>query len=345
MFTDEKAATSGKPIPPLVIAKPAHPISRQDIDPDALKIIYRLHGHGFIAYVTGGAVRDLLLGKPVNDFDIVTDARPGQIKKRFHNAYIIGRRFRLAHLHFRDGKVIEVATFRRAADSAAETACEIGSPPPSPYGTPAEDAFRRDITINALYYDAITETVIDYVGGLEDVARRAVRVIGDPPERFKEDPVRIWRVLRFAARLGFAIDEPTLQAIPSHIHLLADCAGARLFEEFNKDLTSETRPVVEALRKYGVLKHILGKLGEGYEAEESLYARLAALLESEDRGRTAGFELSLAEMYALIFWPWMEPFLADTKADLHKVLSDAFRNASIRMNIPRSLRADVSQIL
>lgn len=332
-------------VEPVILAKPGHSILRRDIDPDALKILFRLYRQGFTSYLTGGAVRDLLLLKPAKDFDIVTDARPGQIKKRFANAYVIGRRFRLAHVHFSGEKIIEVSTFRRAADHVEEQSPEGENVPANPYGTPGEDAFRRDITINALFYDVITDTVIDYVGGLEDLARRTVRVIGDPAQRFMEDPVRIWRVLRHSARLGFTIEEATEKAIPSQVHLLCSCSGARLYEEFNKDLAYETRPVIEALRKYGILGRILGKAGEDYENDAGLFLRLSSLLEIEDRARTEGHQLSLEEMYALIFWPWLEPLLAENQVDLHKTLSDAFSNAGMRMLLPRGLRANVGQIL
>jgi len=332
-------------VEPVIITKPDHPISRREIDPDALKILFRLYQHGFTAYLTGGAVRDLLLEKPAKDFDIVTDARPGQIKKRFANAYIIGRRFRLAHVHFSGGKIIEVSTFRRSADQAIEQSSAGETVASNPYGTPGEDAFRRDITINALYYDVFTDTVIDYVGGLEDLAQRIVRVIGDPAERFREDPVRIWRVLRHAARLGFTVDEATEKAIPFHVQLLSLCSGARLYEEFNKDLAYETRPVIEVLRKYGILGRILGEAGEDYENEAGLFSRLSSLLEIEDRARASGHQLSLEEMYALVFWPWVEPLLAERQVDLHKTLSDAFRHAGMKMSLPRSLRANISQIL
>jgi poly(A) polymerase len=195
--------------------------------------------------------------------------------------------------------------------------------PAHPYGTPEEDAFRRDITINALYYDPIDDAVIDYVGGLEDIARRTVRVIGDPGERFTEDPVRIWRVLRYAARLGFVVEESAEREIPSHAHLIAASSGARLYEELNKDLAYETRPVIETLRKYGLLKHIFGKAGEAYEAAAELFCRLGSLLDIADRARAAGVQLTIEEMYALLFWPWLEPLLATSGVDYHKVLSEA----------------------
>lgn len=342
---DDPLATPDRPVQPVIVTKPGHPILRGDVDPDALKIIYRLHRLGFTAYLTGGAVRDLLLGRPAKDFDVVTDARPGQIKKRFARAFIIGRRFRLTHVHFPGGKYIEVATFRRTSDQAARETPAEESAPVHPYGTPEEDAFRRDITINALYYDPIDDAVIDYVGGLEDIARRTVRVIGNPAERFTEDPVRIWRVLRYASRLGFAVEEAVEREIPGHAQLVASASGARLYEELNKDLAHETRPVMETLRKNGILRQIIGKAGEAYEADPELFSRLSLLLDIADRIRAAGVLFTIEEMYALLFWPWARPFLEASGVDYHKVLSDAFRDAGMSVNIPRNLRADSGQIM
>jgi poly(A) polymerase len=342
---DETLSVPDRPAQPVIVTKPGHPISRQDVDPDALKIIYRLHRLGFTAYLTGGAVRDLMLGRPAKDFDVVTDARPGQIKKRFARAFIIGRRFRLTHVHFHGGKYIEVATFRRISDQVARETPAEESAPVHPYGTPEEDAFRRDITINALYYNPIDDAVIDYVGGLEDIARRTVRVIGNPAERFTEDPVRIWRVLRYAARLGFAVEEAVAQEISGHAQLIAAASGARLYEELNKDLAYETRPVMETLRKNEILRHIIGKAGEAYDADLELFSQLSSLLDIADRARAAGVQFTIEEMYALLFWPWVRPLLEASGVDYHKVLSDAFREAGMRVNIPRNLRADSGQIM
>ena len=239
-----------------VLKRPKHKISRLDIDPDALKIIYRLNSQGFLAYLTGGAVQNLMQGIKPKDFDLVTDARPGQIKKRFRNAFIIGRRFRLAHIHFKEGKYIEVATFRREPDEKDEETVDPAHRYKMTYGTPREDAFRRDITINALYYDVDTESVIDYVGGLKDLAARKIRVMGDPGLRYTEDPVRIMRVIRHSVRLGFEIEKRTEQPIHTHRHLLGEVAEARLFEELNKDLALKAPLVFEAYQKYGVLKYI-----------------------------------------------------------------------------------------
>ena len=342
---DDSQSVPGRSVQPVIVTRPGHSISRQDIDPNALKVVFRLHRLGFTAYVTGGAVRDLLLGRPAKDFDVVTDARPGQIKKRFAHAYVIGRRFRLVHVHFSGGKIIEVATFRRPVEQAEENAPNGENPPPSPYGTPEEDAFRRDITINALFYDVVNDAVVDYVGGLEDLARRMVRVIGDPAERFREDPVRIWRVLRHAARLGFAVEGTAEREIAVHAHLLAACSGARLYEEMNKDLAHETGPVMTALRRAGILRHIFGKAGEAYEADGRLFSELSSILEAVDRAKTVGVPLSLGEMYAALFWPWAKPVFGLSGVDFHKVLSDTLREAGMRINIPRSLRADFSQVL
>ncbi len=342
---DDPIGSLTRPVNPVVLSRPGHSISRQDIDPNALKVVYRLHRLGFTAYITGGAVRDLLLGRPAKDFDIVSNARPGQIKKRFANAYVIGRRFRLVHVHFSGGRIIEVATFRRAVERTDENVSESESPPPSPYGTPEEDAFRRDITINALFYDVINDTVLDYVGGLKDLARKAVRVVGDPAERFTEDPVRVWRVIRHAARLGFAVEEGAQREISVHAHLIAACSGARLYEELNKDLAYETRPVMEALRKFGILRYVLGRVGESYEGDAGLFSELSAILEAVDRAKSAGVPLSLEEMYAALFWPWTKPVFGQDGVDFQKVLSDAFRDAVMAVSIPRSLRADFDEIL
>jgi poly(A) polymerase len=330
---------------PLILEKPDHPISRRDVDADALGIIRRLHRFGFQAYLTGGAVRDLMLGKAPKDFDIVTDARPGQIRKRFANCFIIGRRFRLAHVRFRDGKVIEVATFRRVPDRGEELPPGAPVDPSLIYGTPEEDAFRRDITINALFYNPEDDVVIDYVGGVADLKRRVVRVIGDPAVRFDEDPVRVWRVLRHAARLGFTVDEATEREIPAHRGLLAECSGARLFEELNKDLAYGTRPVMAALRAHGLLRIILGRVGADYESDPGLYTRLDRLLDTEDGLRCAGRTLEPEEMYALIFWPWVEPLCADESRDIHHDLYDAFDGAGTKAQLPRKLKAEFVQIL
>lgn len=254
---------------PTIVPRADHRISRRDIDPEALKVLYRLHEYKYTAYLVGGSVRDLLLGRRPKDFDIGTDAHPYQIKKLFRNCWIIGRRFRLAHVKF-GPKTIEVATFRRLvpegelappdpepvvvasspapeagiADSTAAPARQIAPHADgllhrdNTFGSPEEDAFRRDFTINGLFYDIGTFSVIDYVGGLEDLERRVVRSIGDPRVRFVEDPVRMLRAVVMAARLGFDLDPLVVEAIAEHRGLIAKASPARLLEEYYKILRS-----------------------------------------------------------------------------------------------------------
>jgi poly(A) polymerase len=244
---------------PIIIPRADHTISRRNIDSEALKVLYRLHEHNYTAYLVGGSVRDLLLGRRPKDFDIGTDAHPYQIKKLFRNCWIIGRRFRLAHVKF-GPKTIEVATFRRIVPEAElppegseEPVVVASSPDASPagprepdgpihrdntFGTPEEDAFRRDFTINGMFYDIGTFSVIDYVGGLADLEKRVVRSIGDPRVRFVEDPVRMIRAIVMASRLGFEMDPLVVEAIAEHRALIATAAPARLLEEYYKILRS-----------------------------------------------------------------------------------------------------------
>jgi len=330
----------------VILKKPEHRISRRNIDPDALRILFRLHSLRFTAYLTGGAVRDMLLGMAPKDFDIVTNARPGQIRKYFPNVFIIGRRFRLAHIHFKGGKIIEVATFRKNSSVAGPDAAEAGKDPENIYGSPRQDAFRRDITVNGLFYDAVTSTVIDYVGGLEDLHLRRIRVIGDPGERFREDPVRIWRVIRYAARVGFTIEEDIGREIAGQRHLLAQCSGARLYEEFQKDLSQKgTGPVIEGLRKHGVLGCIIGRAGQDYEMDAVLFARLHLFLNIADNEKLRGNKLLLEDMCAMLFWPWLEPIFDQAQADMHTLLKKAFLHAGMAVTLPKSLRAQVIDIL
>jgi poly(A) polymerase len=354
---------------PVILDRSRHSISRRDIDPDALKVLYRLSGHGFIAYLVGGAVRDLLLGRHPVDFDISTDAHPNQIKKLFRNAFLIGRRFRLAHIHFQGGKVIEVATFRRKpdeeeleaeraereeADKAAEATPEQkpipipGRPPLKPiaFGTPQEDAFRRDITINALFYDISTYSVIDYVGGIEDLRLGRVRVIGEPGERFTEDPVRIWRVIRHASRVDFTIEERTEQAIPAHLPLLAKASGARLFEELNKDLKSgAARPFFKLARRHSLLPIILGQFGEFYQRSDEAFGRLTESLAAVDAAIARGGSPSADIVYSLLIWPWARTVLAGAEGDKPKALYAAFRETKPAATIPKGILLDAVHTL
>ncbi len=318
--------------------RPDHRIFRQDIDRDALKVLDRLKRLGFTAYLTGAAVQNLLSGIVPKDFDIVTDARPGQIKRRFSNTYLIGRRFRLAHIHFKNGKFIEVATFRRDPNLLNKENPETASKWKNTYGTPREDAFRRDITINALFYDVSTASVIDYVGGLKDLKKKRIKIIGDPAQRYTEDPVRMLRVVRHAARLGFDIERKSKRAIRMHLGLLDACPGARLFEELNKDLNFNSRPVFEAYIGYGILKLLLGQMGEDYETNPELTSKFLKLLAVKDQANSKGFYLSQEEIYSLFFWPWAESLLAHKKGNIQKILDEAIVTNLSKINFPKKLR-------
>jgi tRNA nucleotidyltransferase/poly(A) polymerase len=276
-------------IEPVIVPRAEHPISRRDIDADALKVLYRLQESGYTAYLVGGSVRDLLLGRRPKDFDIGTSAHPYQVKKLFRNCWIIGRRFRLAHVRF-GMKAIEVATFRKNIPAGSEA--EPAEAPPSlhatdaadllikhdnTFGTPEEDAFRRDFTINALFYDIANFSIIDYVGGLKDLKDGLLRCIGDPNDRFQEDPVRMLRAIVMASRLGFRIDEPVIKAIAKHRGLMATASPARLIEEYYKILRSGAAEVTfRALVEHRLLEPVTPEIQRGAK-NVALWESLAAL--------------------------------------------------------------------
>ena len=277
---------------PVIIPRAEHPISRRDIDPDALKVLYRLQQFNYISYLVGGSVRDLLLQRKPKDFDVGTDAHPYQIKKLFRNCWIIGRRFRLAHVRF-GNKTIEVATFRRhvlpgtenepatteqpEASEAEALSSDLLIRHDNTFGTPEEDAFRRDFTINALFYDIATFSIIDYVGGLQDLRDGVIRSIGDPRQRFQEDPVRMMRAIAFAARLGFTLDPPIVEAIREHGELIATASPARLIEEYYKVLRSgAAEKTFRLMAQHGLLETITPELHRG-SSEEALWHSLADL--------------------------------------------------------------------
>ncbi len=247
-----------------VIPRAQHPISRKKIAPNAVKILYRLKNHGFLAYLAGGAVRDLLLGRDPADFDIVTDATPRQIKRLFRNSRIIGRRFRLVHIYFyQNGRptpqLYEIATFRRPfAPEQDDPEIRDQTQANNLFGTPAEDARRRDFTINALFYNIADFSVIDYVNGLEDLDNRVIRIIGDPDRRFAEDPVRVLRALEFACRLDFTIEEQTARALTQAAPALKEIPPARMREELKGFYAKKnTAAVLAAGRKFAVNRHWL----------------------------------------------------------------------------------------
>jgi poly(A) polymerase len=233
------------------------------IDPDATKVVRRLQHHGCTAYLVGGCVRDLLLGRTPKDFDVATSATPGEVKRLFRNCRLIGRRFRLAHVFF-GAKIIETSTFRQNPRvESAEDADELLIRRDNVFGTAEEDARRRDFTINGLFYDVATEQVIDYVGGTADLTAGLVRTIGDPDIRLKEDPIRILRAIKFAARLGFAIDPATYRAMLACRSEIPKCAAPRILEEIYRLLRGgAAAAAMRLLIQTGVLDVLVPELAE-----------------------------------------------------------------------------------
>lgn len=272
-----------------------HKISRDMLDADALKAVLRLVKSGYQAYIVGGGVRDLLLGKQPKDFDVSTDATPGQIKALFRNCRVIGRRFKLAHLYFGRGKIIEVSTFRDLAEwpepTEGEEAAETGpTMRDNVYGTESTDALRRDLTINGLFYDVTSSTIIDYVGGMEDLKAGIIRVIGDPDVRFREDPVRMIRVVRHASRNGFHIEENCWKSLLKNRELITQSSQVRVFDELKKDFVSgHFLTILSLLGETRLLDYVLPELLENNSALLSDRSDLSKFLERlDDHVNTGG---------------------------------------------------------
>jgi poly(A) polymerase len=277
-------------VAPRILSRPEHIISRKNIDPDALKVLYRLKNNGFVAYLVGGGVRDLLLQRQPKDFDISTSAHPQQVRKLFRNCFIVGRRFRLAHVRF-GRKIVEVSTFRRAAQpEEGDTLIRRDNT----FGTPEEDAFRRDFTVNALFYDIATFSVIDWVGGLQDLKAGIIRTIGDPAVRFREDPVRMLRAVALAARLDFTIDADTAEAVRFLRGEIVRSSPARILEELYKILRQgRSRRTFEMLQGYGLLAYLLPEADRAIaEGGESLLGSLSRLDEYRRIGLAAPEQLT-----------------------------------------------------
>lgn len=291
-----------------VITREEHGISRKQISDNALKVLYRLNSSGYEAYLVGGGVRDILLGQAPKDFDIATNATPEQVRKLFRNCRLIGRRFRLAHVMFgRD--IIEVATFRghhQEPDSQTSSQSDAGMLlRDNVYGTIDEDAERRDFTVNAMYYNIANYSVHDYAGGIDDLEDRLIRMIGDPETRYREDPVRMLRAIRFAAKLDFDIEEDTADPIEHLAPLLSDIPPARLYEESLKMLqTGVGLETYHLMREYGLFQQLFPAIAEHFtDDHESLTEQMLDLtLDSTDLRIEDGKRINPAFMFAAMFW-------------------------------------------
>ena len=308
------------PMPPRIVSRKEHRISRRQISPNALRTLYRLRDNGFVAYLVGGCVRDLLLGRTPKDFDIATDAAPGQLKRLFRNCRLVGRRFRLAHLHFQD-EIIEVSTFRSAApvDEGEAGKTEEDHRPPrhlkdedgmvlrdNVFGTPEEDALRRDFTINALAYNIADFSVIDHSTGLVDLEQRLIRPIGDPYVRFTEDPVRMLRAVRFAASHGFVIEPATWDVLCELSPTITRASSARLYEEVLKlFLLGSAGPVFPLLEESGLGPALFPGLGGGGD-ENGRRSIVQANLAGLDRLCRNGTPPNAPLCFAALFGPDLE---------------------------------------
>ncbi|MFD1804057.1 polynucleotide adenylyltransferase PcnB [Mixta tenebrionis] len=291
-----------------VVPRESHNISRKDISENALKVLYRLNKAGYEAYLVGGGVRDLLLGKAPKDFDVTTNATPEQMRKLFRNCRLVGRRFRLAHVMF-GPEVIEVATFRGHHQAEEDDNAQRGQNGmllrDNIFGTIEDDAQRRDLTINSLYYSVADFTVRDYVGGLQDLQQGIIRLIGDPETRYREDPVRMLRVVRFAAKLEMRIAETTAEPIPRLATLLNDVPPARLFEEALKLLQAGYGfRTYQLLREYQLFQPLFPVISRAFtERGDSLMERMIEqVLKNTDTRLHNQMRVNPAFLFAAMFW-------------------------------------------
>jgi poly(A) polymerase len=287
----------------VIIERSDHNITRKNIDEDALKVLYRLKNKGYLGYLVGGCVRDMMLGLTPKDFDVVTDAHPNKIKRIFGNCFLIGRRFRLAHIVY--GKnIIETSTFRKEPEESDATTDELYQHHDNTFGTAEEDAKRRDFTVNAIYYSIHDFSLIDYVGGMKDMEKKVIRTIGVPAIRFQEDPVRMIRAIRFASKLNFKIEPKTYKAILKYRKEILKSPPSRLYEDISKlFMTSSSEPAFQLLYDTQLLKYLIPEiydfLAESVKHRDLFFSYLKAL--DEKRPKFDGQEHALN--YGVLFYP------------------------------------------
>lgn len=345
-----KLAAKGKIIP-----RAEHTVSRQNISGNALKVLYRLKDAGFGAYLVGGGVRDLLLGLTPKDFDIATNAKPEQVYKIFRNCRLIGRRFRLAHVYFR-GEIIEVATFRghhTGFEDEVQTAAGLIIRD-NVYGTMAEDAERRDFTINALYYNIKDFSVVDYHSGLDDIKAGVLRIIGDPYQRYREDPVRMLRAVRLAGKLNFTIEPDTeLPIFESHA-LLQNVSPARLFDEVLKLFHGgQALATFKLLRKYGLFGYLFSQTEACLDQHDALITNqlIELLLANTDQRLAEEKSISAGFLLAAILWPAVQAITHDYLQEgmtmfvaVQEASNKVLRRQIQQLSIPKRFQTDIQEI-
>ena len=318
-----------------VIPRSEHSISRKQISQNALKVMYRLNKSGYQAYLVGGGVRDLLLGLEPKDFDIVTDARPEQVKALFHNCRLIGRRFRLAHIMF-GREIIEVATMRGHHDESKsgniskqdESGMLVRD---NVYGTIEEDAQRRDFSINAVYYSIKDYSLLDFAHGIEAIKKRKIKMIGEPESRYREDPVRMLRAIRFATKLDMDIEPGTANPIPELAETLAAIPAARLFDEMCKlFLSGKAQANFDMLRQYGLFDIMFPELSEYLqnEATKEDVEFIRKALANTDKRVNNDQRVTPAFIYAALLWPIVESKARQLEAESELNAQDAFQIAA-----------------
>lgn len=326
------------------------------MDKNALKVLYRLHKSGYKAFLVGGSVRDLLLNRRPKDFDVATDARPHKIKKLFRNSFLIGRRFRLVHVKFKDS-IIEVSTFRKATpvelksiQSKSKTSSQ------NTFGSPKEDAYRRDFTINALFYNIADYSIIDYTGGLKDLQAGMIRAIGDPLDRFEEDPVRMLRAVRAAARVGFGIERNTFDVILEQHHLITTASPPRILEELLVLLKmGSAGRSIQLLHKTFLLRSLIPEVDNllsNADRKQSIdfFQHFKALdnltaIEGEQTGQVLWGTLILACLK--LIHPTNKAFLKHSviQERVFREMFDVMTEFGSRYSIPRKQRAIIRAVL
>lgn len=340
---------------PVIYEADQHTIKKSDIDEDARKVVYRLQRAGFKAYIVGGGVRDILLGKQPKDFDISTDATPRQIKALFRNCRIIGRRFKLAHVFYAHGKILEVSTFRDTADVPEPSESETTTQAPmvtndNIYGTEETDALRRDLTINGLFLDVSTMQIIDYVNGMIDLQQGTIRIIGDPDLRFREDPVRMLRAVRHSARNGFHIESGCWSSILKNAELITQCSQVRVFDELRKDVSSGCfLTILSLLGETGLLEYILPELLENNGRLLSAESDCSVCLEKIDDLVSEGREMSATTVFAILamFMAGDSIWLRDLAESIPNApdLGERLGACFTRLTVPRKERERIQLLL
>ena len=346
---------------PTVIPRPEHNISRSNISPNAVKVLYRLHNHGHQAFLVGGGVRDLLLGLEPKDFDVATDAHPEEIRKLFNNCRLIGRRFRLAHIRF-GREIIEVATFRASAnqvDAEEEDDRTVHDATgrilrDNVYGSIDDDIWRRDFTANALYYNIADFSVWDYTGGVSDVRQRILRLIGDPVTRYREDPVRLLRAVRFAAKLDFAIADESAQPIRELAPLIQDVPAARLYEEALKLFhTGSAGRSFELLLEYDLFEQLFPETAEIIDSSPADLEFIRRGLANTDARVLSDKPVTPMFMFAILLWPAIRARAEDTQEQdgctelqaIEAASSAVVQDQVGRLSIPRRFSAPMREML